>query len=244
MSFHNMSFSRSTSKWLSQMGVMGCLALAVSLSGCATANAPKRFKPKAEFIPPPVLNTEQFPLSAQSRTDAVHLKVNASGLSDNQLRALNNIAARASWDGGQPIDLTIVTNGSPQAQSMAHMARDYLVSRKVSSHVIAYTTNQAQPADVISLNMTEFRADIPNCNTAWENLAATRNNTAYQNFGCAVTANMAAQIADARDIAAPQAPTASDTGRRAMVIDKYRKGEKTSSESDEASKGTISNAVK
>jgi len=101
-----------------------------------------------------------------------------------------------------------------------------------------------QPADIVTVNIVDYRARTYACGQTWENLAATRNNTPYQNFGCAVSSNLAAQIADPRDLQTPREATSADMGRRSVVFDKYRKGDVTSSAKDDNATGAISNAIK
>jgi len=68
---------------------------------------------------------------------------------------------------------------------------------------------------------------VPQCGTEWGNLGRTGDNQSASNFGCAVNANLAAQIADPRDIAGPRAMTPASAGRRTVVFDKYAAGEQT-----------------
>ncbi|MDC7685164.1 CpaD family pilus assembly protein [Asticcacaulis sp. BYS171W] len=205
------------------------------LAACASDNSAKLEAP---------LPTEAYTLQAQSRSEAIHLKINPKGFSENQRRALDQIARRASWDSGEAVDVRIVTANGPDAVRAGYAVRDYLMQHQVEAHVIGYSTAEAQPADVVSISLVEYRADIPQCGQSWENLGRTGGNKAYKNFGCSITANLAAQVADPRDLAGPQTATPADAGRRAVVIDKYRKGEVTSAADNEAAKGTISDAIK
>lgn len=61
-------------------------------------------------------------------------------------------------------------------------------------------------------------------------LGDTSENKNYFNFGCASQQNLAAQIADPRDLLGPRGMDPSDAQRRTNVIDKYRNGEVTSAE--------------
>lgn len=67
-----------------------------------------------------------------------------------------------------------------------------------------------------------------------EDLGETTENKNYYNFGCASQQNIAAQIADPRDLLGPRGMDPSDAQRRTMVIDKYRNGERTAAEAMEA----------
>jgi pilus assembly protein CpaD len=85
---------------------------------------------------------------------------------------------------------------------------------------------------------------VPQCGTQWGSLTRTGDNQSAANFGCAVTANLAAQIADPRDIVSPRAMTPADAQRRAVVFDQYVKGEPTAAGREELVMGTrVSRAV-
>jgi len=185
----------------------------------------------------------RYQLAAESRTDTVHFKLHVDGFSDNQRRALDQIAQRASWASGAATDLVVTTSNHPDSLRGGQALIDYLMARQVSASAVRLATSEALPVDVIAVSEVEYRTVRETCNRTWDNLAQTANNGVQSNFGCAVTANMAAQIADPRDVAAPQAATPSDAGRKVTVIDKYRKGEVTSSAENDAARGTVSDAI-
>jgi pilus assembly protein CpaD len=58
-------------------------------------------------------------------------------------------------------------------------------------------------------------------------------NINYENFGCASQANLAAMVDNPSDLITPRASDPSDQGRRAVVIEKYRKGEVTAGDFNE-----------
>jgi pilus assembly protein CpaD len=99
------------------------------------------------------------------------------------------------------------------------------------------------PGAPILVGFTGFEAVVPQCGQVWNNLMATRDNRVQSNFGCAVTANMAAQIANPSDIVTPQPMDPADATRRSVVMGKYRAGEITSTARDSNSSGAISRVV-
>ncbi|MGA9658813.1 MAG: CpaD family pilus assembly lipoprotein [Asticcacaulis sp.] len=212
---------------------------ATSLTACATGGASSGLA-QAD----PVLPTEQYPIQAQARSNTINLRINPQGLSDNQRRALDQIAAQANWVNGDPVDVDIITAGDPRAMDAGRMVSNYLSGHDVGRDNLNLISEQAQPADIISINITQYRTRIYDCNTSWENLTATRNNKPYKNFGCAVNSNLAAQIHDPRDLNGPRTATPSDAIRKGVIFDKYQKGEITSAAVDAAASGTISNAIK
>ncbi|MFT4089744.1 MAG: CpaD family pilus assembly lipoprotein [Asticcacaulis sp.] len=186
----------------------------------------------------------KYQLAAESRSDTVHFKLHTNGFSENQRRALDQIADKASWASGTAIDLVITTSNHPDSIRGGTAIADYLVARRVYASSISLATAENLPVDVIAVSEIEYRTVRETCNRKWDNLTKTASNKVQSNFGCAVTANMAAQIADPRDVAAPQPATPADAGRKVTIIDKYRKGEITSSAENEAARGTISDAIK
>ncbi len=94
------------------------------------------------------------------------------------------------------------------------------------------------------IEFTRFEAVIPECGKRWDNLTSTEANQVQANFGCANTANMAAQIADPSDIVGPRLADSTDAARRVNVLQKYQKGEITSAAVDKNASGNVSQAVK
>lgn len=230
-----MTFNRTQSSCLLSALSFGLLSLAACTTG------PSGHLAKA---PDPILPTEQYALRAETQTDAVNLRVNSNGLSENQRRALDRLASRASWIDGDPVTLEIVTSGNPAAVSAGRAVSAYLIGHHVSEDTVSSSSRREQPDDVVTINIVAYQAHVYDCNRSWENVAATGSNTPYKNFGCAITSNIAAQIADPRDLDTPAPPTSADAARRSVVLEKYRKGEKTSAETDDSAKGTVSQAIK
>ena len=217
------------------------LALALlggTLTACATTGSQAPVKPMA------VLPTEQFALTAQTMNRPINLRINPNGLSDNQRLALDQVASHASWISGEPVNVQIVTNGDPNAVAAGHMVGSYLVNRDVDNGNLSQVSRQDQPADIITVNMVYYRARTYDCGQNWENLAKTAANAPYDNFGCAVTSNIAAQIADPRDLSQPAPATSTDVARKSIILGKYRNGETTGAQADAASSGNISDAIK
>lgn len=194
--------------------------------------------------PPPVLPTEQYALQAQTTTKSISLRINPNGLSDNQRRALDQVAEHASWTSGEPADVAVTTNGTPAAVVAGRSITAYLIGRDVPAQNVTQTSLQEQPADIVTVSLTYYTAHTYDCNRAWENLAATGANKSYANFGCALTSNLAAQIADPRDLDRAARATSSDPLRKSTILDKYRQGQVTTAEEDTQAKGTISDAIK
>ena len=66
------------------------------------------------------------------------------------------------------------------------------------------------------------------------------DNNGYDEFGCAVTANIAAQIAEPADLLHPRDLDPPDAQRRQTVLDKYRQGATTAAAKDSQANGAVS----
>ncbi len=181
-------------------------------------------------------------MTADTQVRTLNFRVERD-LSDNQRRALDQVAARAAWTADQAVDVQIVTSNDPASIAAAHAMATYLYARDVADKDLMLKSAPDQAADIVTVNVVSYRAHRLDCNQSWDNVAATGGNQPYQNFGCTVTANLAAQVADPRDLDHAQALQPADDSRRSDVIDKYRQGKVTSAEADQNAKGTISDAI-
>lgn len=217
----------------------GAVAAALAgLTACATA-------PKSDEGPSKTAATETQQwtdrIKVTSSPDEIVLAPHATGLSANQSAALDALARR--WMEAEARELVVTTpNG---AGAMAGQIRDRLIMLGApgsSVRVVGFTPTGPED-ETIRVGFLRYQTEPLKCGQRWENLTATRNNTAYENFGCAMAANIAAQVANPEDLIRPRDMTPADAGRRDTVLGKYRKGDTTSSAKDSGSSGTVSKAI-
>jgi pilus assembly protein CpaD len=193
---------------------------------------------------PPVTPTQQFKMQAVQTPDEILLGLHPEGLSDHQRAALADYARGYIEAGGDGIVIQVPAGDGEAAARMAQSAKAVLQSQGLHDSEVAldvYTADKAQAP--IRLSYARWRAKPIACGKSWNDITASRDNQAQSNFGCAVTANMSVQIADPRDINGPRASDPSDAGRRATVLDKYRKGEITAATSDDKAKGNVTQEI-
>jgi pilus assembly protein CpaD len=213
-------------------------AAAMTLSACASTPASG---PVAKTEP---LSTEQYPLQVAGHPDEIRLAPHEGPLSPAQRSAIVALASRWMDDGGGALTVQAPTKGAdPRAASATSLQAMALLQAMGASserlHLVGYEPPAAGPAPVI-IGFVAYEAQVPKCGTAWENLAANGKNKPMGNFGCAVSANMAAQIANPGDIQQARATDPADAGRRAVVLDKYRLGDVTSAAKDAGANGAVS----
>jgi pilus assembly protein CpaD len=129
---------------------------------------------------------------------------------------------------------------------MSEAARSFLISNGVPAdkiEVVSYRPEPGAAAPPLLVGYLRYAAELPKCGETWTNIAHSWKNDVQPNFGCAVSANMAAQTADPADLLGPRRMTPQDAARRQVVLDKYRAGEITASAKDEKADGAISRAV-
>jgi pilus assembly protein CpaD len=212
------------------------------LSACASSGAP----PEAALAPRTDTDKWADRVQVDSHPDEVLLVLHPEGLSPAQNQALDGLLGRWLAAEGREIVVSAPLGGAnaDTAGRMAVAARQRLVAMgapPASVRVVGYDA-AAAPAAPLKVGFMRFEAKIPRCG-GWENLSATRDNDAYGNFGCAVSANVAAQVANPEDLLGPRGSTPIDAARRDTVLDKYRKGETTASAKEDQATGAISKAV-
>ncbi|MDO8411267.1 MAG: CpaD family pilus assembly protein [Phenylobacterium sp.] len=218
------------------------LALAAGLSACASA------PPRDGAVANPATPLDQYRAQVTPRPEEVLLAIHAQGVSGPQADALSGLVAGWRAADGGAIRIQAPTSGvdSAAAYRMGESVRAFLVSQgapPAAIQVVGYDARGAAQAPMI-VGYLRYEAKVPDCGESWDNLSSSWDNRVSANFGCAVTANLAAQIANPADLAGPRAMDAPDAARRADVLAKYREGAITSSETDERSTGVVSQVVR
>jgi pilus assembly protein CpaD len=124
---------------------------------------------------------------------------------------------------------------SVPAGAPAHDAIVYFAERAAATGIardkILVSTHDASGGDWrVDVSYIAYSARTDKCGDWSENLAYSADNQTPRNFGCAIQQNIAAMVADPRDLLEPRHMDASDTRRRMTAIDNYEQGKITSSE--------------
>jgi len=197
--------------------------------------------------PPPITPSEQFSIKVQPSPLELKLGPHSEGISPTQAQALRDFIGR--WNDSDRGMITVkAPSHGPDAEAVyrtATSARDFLIAQGVSPDVIRIVSYDAgaDPAAPILVGFLRYESKGPTCGQNWGNLADASKNETYSEFGCSITANMAAQVADPEDLLHPRAETAPDATRREVVIDKYRQGTTTSTTKDVQASGAVSTSV-
>jgi pilus assembly protein CpaD len=105
-------------------------------------------------------------------------------------------------------------------------------------HILVATHDAPDGDQRVEINYVSYEAHTDKCGDWSEDLDYTADNMVPKNFGCAVQQNIAAQVADPRDLIAPRPVEDASAVRRDTVIGNYEAGKITSSDKR---KGDLSN---
>ncbi|RZJ96631.1 MAG: pilus assembly protein CpaD [Brevundimonas sp.] len=204
------------------------LALVTAIAGSALLSACMGSPASGGGIAP-LTPTSRYTLQVEPGLDRIALAVHDSGLSQAQVDALAALASRALVDGAPEVVIEAPAGGDPAASEQAYRAKAALEAAGAPPVRIAGYAAPDPRAPILA-GFETVRAVVPQCGTAWGSQTRTFDNQSSINFGCAVTANLAAQIENPRDIVQPRGMTPGDAGRRTVVIDNYRTGALTGAE--------------
>jgi len=112
----------------------------------------------------------------------------------------------------------------------------------ISRDKILVTVREAGNADPrVDVSYIAYVARAQPCGNWSEDEAFTQENHTSANFGCSVQHNIAAMVADPRDLLGPGARGPVSTNRRAVVMDHYEKGEITQANKATDQQAEVSN---
>lgn len=215
---------------------------AAALSACASTpwSPPEPTRAEAARTPTELWTAEVKPQAAE-----IYLAVHAQGLSPTQQDALAGFAGEWRLGGRGPITLRAPVGG-PDAAMVSRAtegARATLASYGAEVRVQGYEAGGDVRAPLI-VGRESYAVSIPTCGQQWDNISRSATNQVQSQFGCSVTANMAAQVANPADLLGPSAIDPVDAQRRDVMLGKYRRGEVTASASDSQARGAVSQVVK
>jgi len=211
----------------------------LSLGACAS---PEAAPPLAQAHP--ITPTERYAIQVKPAPVELMLAAHSTGLSEAQGSALRDFMGRYDDADRGAISIKAPEHGPDQSgvYRTATATRDFLISHGAlpgDVRIEGYDAN-GDGAAPVRVSFIAYHAQGPVCGTSWSDVSKESSNEPYSEFGCAVTANVAAQVADPADLLHPRASDPPDALRRADVITKYRKAQTTSTPKDPQADGTFS----
>lgn len=175
--------------------------------------------------PQPLNPLSRWRLQVEPQMDRIALAVHEGGLSERQRAALADLAWRARAEGSPEIVVEAPSGDDPAALQMSYAVVDTLQGAGVLTRLAAYAA--PHPRAPVVVGFTRLQAVTYDCSRQWGSLTRHADNGTALGLGCATLSNMAAQIADPRDILGHRPMDPADAARRTVVLQHYRAGEDT-----------------
>lgn len=118
---------------------------------------------------------------------------------------------------------------------------EQLVHMGVPRPRILVGTHDAPEGDTrVEIGYIVYAARADSCGNWTQDASQTGDNLPMPDFGCSVQHNIAAMVADPRDLVAPRGMDAGDATRRETVVGNYEKAQTTGSAKSSAQSATLS----
>jgi pilus assembly protein CpaD len=156
-----------------------------------------------------------------------------SGIQPNDQARFAGFIADYEAHGNGSIAVTAPSGMNSQAMIgfFAQRINDLGVSK---DHILVATHDSPDGDMRVEINYVSYEAHTDKCGDWSQDLDYTSNNDTPRNFGCSVQQNIAAQVADPRDLIQPRDMDASNSARRSTVINNYEQGKVTSADKRKA----------
>jgi pilus assembly protein CpaD len=209
--------------------------VAMTLAGCAGLGTEDRAQIAETVTLEP---TQRYPILVSQQPSSLSLRVprGSSGLTPHQRSQLVEFFGKyRATDAGNSKIVVSVPAGSPnEVAAMRAVAdlRDIMIDSGFTESTLNVEPyhSERDPQPPLRVQYQRYVAEGPECGHWPSNIAASNNNLAYQNFGCAQQKNLASMIANPADLLGPRTMTPANSDRRQVVFEKYIKGNTTFSE--------------
>jgi pilus assembly protein CpaD len=179
---------------------------------------------------------KRYPIEVQPRMMSLALPYNGqAALDQNNGGQLSRFAEDYLVHGTGSIGVSGPTNAA------ANLVVEELLEKGVArTQIMVGPTTSGAANNDIRVTYIRYVAEVPPCGDWSTNLSVTSSNTRPPNFGCATQHNIAAMVADPRDLVAPDTSGQADSQRRLTVLEKYRAGEPTPAQRTDQQSGAVS----
>lgn len=221
--------------------VVSAALIAVSLSGCLNYS----FEEKSYHFGTTI--EERYPIEVtqgMARLDIAVTGRESRLTGDDEIRVTDFVRGYREQGNG-PFVVARPVGGGRDIASAGKVARIQRVLYRAGLQGSAvnyrvYQPRKGEPGSSVILTYSRYEATSPECGDWSTNSAYSYNNRQFGNFGCATQSNLAAMVANPRDLVAPRAMDPADAARRDIVIDAYRQGDTTSSDRTAEESGNVS----
>ena len=175
---------------------------------------------------------ERYPIEVGKGTMKMEVPTKSAHLSPDQEETVVRFAQQARRTEASQVVVSSPAGGA-NSGAVAAQVTDLLASEGIPPRAIVSATYQGGRTAPVVVTFARHFASSPECGDWSQPITETGYNEVYPNFGCAQQHNIAALVADPRDLNVPRTSTPPDAMRRSQVIEDYRTGADTASEGGE-----------
>lgn len=186
---------------------------------------------------------DNHPIIVAPEYSALELPFSGSGLLPaDEARFEGFIAHYKNSSNGS---ISISAPEGPGASDVIGYFGERLAALGVPRNKIMVSTRPGMAYGKVEIGFIGYQASVGPCGDWSKSIAYTATNRVTPNFGCANQKNLAAMVSDPRDLVSPR-PMDPDANmnRRAVVLDKYSKGQITANEKNAANSASVSEVNK
>ncbi len=215
---------------------LGIAGLAMAMAGCSGIS-----DGQIDDVYHPSTHYETHPITVTKGMVKMQVPSHASRISSAHEDAVVRFAQQAR---GHDAGTVYVKrpSGNVSADVVAGRVTQLIAGEGIATRAIKHSTYSGHGPVIVTYS--RHFASTNECGDWSENLAETSQNTLPPNFGCAGQHNLAALVANPRDLVTPRTMTPSDAPRRSKVFDDYRVPRSTATSTGDSDKVEISDAVK
>lgn len=182
------------------------------------------------------------PIAVEPHYQAIKLPFSApeAGLMPDDAARFDSFVAQYLERGNGAISVSVPA-GRDATAAIGYFAERLASSGVPRADILVGTREAANGDNRIEIGYVGYIARADGCGDWSKSLADTADNGTSPNFGCAIQHNIAAQVADPRDLIEPHQQTDADAARRATVLDSYEKGKVTAADKTQDQSIKVSN---
>jgi len=176
---------------------------------------------------------ETYPIEVGKGTMKMQVPTTSAQLSAAQQETVIRFAQQARRTEASQVVVSRPTGGV-HAGAVAGQVAHLLAGEGIPPRSIVSATYQGGARAPVVVSFARHFASSPECGDWSRSVTETGYNEVYPNFGCAQQHNIAALVADPRDINVPRTSTPPDAERRSQVLTDYRTPKDTATPGAEA----------
>ena len=205
-----------------------------SLGACAT-NDPAYTGGLDDVKYTPVSVEERYPIKVTTGTVKLNVPTSSAHLTAGQSDAIRRFAQQARESGADKVYIARPA-GSMYGDVIAGKVTQIFASEGVRASRLRHSTVRARAGAPVTLSFSRKFAETRKCGNYPKDFTSIGRNEAHPDFGCSVTHNLAAMVANPQDFLTPRTMTPSDPTRRHRMFEDYRTPKSPTTPEDSNSK--------